>query len=572
MTFWPGAVRALQKAVPAGSDGADVLETIADLESRDLVRVEPRAGLGGEVAYSFKHVLVRDAAYESLPKGQRRELHRAADSWLSAAAGERVGEFSDQLAHHALASGEPERALEYLTTAADRSRRAAAHRREAALLAQAVDIARTLDRSVDVAELRMRRGKALLRLTQWAEARAELEAALDELAETQETEARRAEIHNDLSLACFWLLDTANLRAHGHAALDLARRSGSREQELAARVQLTSADSAEGEVDLVLSGGRTLINDALTWGIEPPYERLNVYGLNLYLTGDWRGAIELSQQGVEMGKARGDTQFVLQHLSQGGVSAAAAGRFDDAIATFEEARRFGQEYEMIPGLPRCIAMSAVCHFDLFDFAGAEAVHEEARELGAVHFPPSAVSAGIDMLFNYARRGEVERALPMIDAVGEQVATGGGWHGWLWALRFATVRAEIACATGDHAAAIEFAHGAITKSRSKRRAKYEAFARIALGRALVATGREHEGLEELRSAVAITDRLGHPAAHVFATANLLDVEPDESAALSGRAAIERVLDGLSDAKLRERFLSSDPVRTIGVADRTTPTRP
>jgi DNA-binding SARP family transcriptional activator/SAM-dependent methyltransferase len=170
MTFWPSAIEALQTGAPIpGSDGADLAETIADLESRDLVRIEPRSALAGEVAYSFKHVLIRDAAYESLPRGQRRELHRAADAWLSEAAGDRVGEFSDQLAHHALASGEPERALDYLTTAADRSRRAASHRREIALLEQALGIADPLDRTELVADLHARREIALSRLTLWAD-------------------------------------------------------------------------------------------------------------------------------------------------------------------------------------------------------------------------------------------------------------------------------------------------------------------------------------------------------------------------------------------------------------------
>jgi hypothetical protein len=60
--------------------------------------------------------------------------------------------------------------------------------------------------------------------------------------------------------------------------------------------------------------------------------------------------------------------------------------------------------------------------------------------------------------------------------------------------------------------------------------------------------------------------------VLATASLLDVEPEESVALSGRAAIDRVLEGLSDPMLRERFLSSEPVRTLGMSDRTTALKP
>ncbi|MDP9387068.1 MAG: AAA family ATPase, partial [Actinomycetota bacterium] len=116
MTFSSGAVEALEAALPATPDGAATLaDTLADLEHRDLLRAEPSTALPGEAAYSFKHVLIRDAAYASLPRQHRRELHRAAAYWLSRVAGERMGEFSDQLAHHALAAGQPERALEHLT-------------------------------------------------------------------------------------------------------------------------------------------------------------------------------------------------------------------------------------------------------------------------------------------------------------------------------------------------------------------------------------------------------------------------------------------------------------------------
>ena len=566
MTFWADAVEALDAAMAKHPDpGSSLVDTMADLEHRDLLRSEPGSALPGQSAYSFKHALIRDAAYGSLPRQHRKQLHRAAAEWLSQEAGDRLGEFADQLAHHAVASDQPELALEYLSAAADRSRRAAAHRREVTLLQEALALARPLGRPDLVAELHARTGKAQSRLACWAEARFELEEALKALpADTAEQVQRRAEVHCDLSTACFWLLDTAAIRDHARAALELGQEIGARDVQLAARAQITSADSATGDVERVLSDGAALIADGAAWGVEPPYERLGAYSLQLYLTGDWSSAVEVSRQAVRTGREAGDTQGVLWNMPHIGMAAAASGHYDEALAVFRDARRFGEEYELLAGLPRCIAMSAGFHLDLFDFEGAEAIQEEARDLGRAHFNPSAVSAGIDLLFNFTRRGELGRVEHLVDEVAEEVMKGGGWHGWLWQLRFSELQAEVAAARGHHGPAMDLARQAVELSRSKRRGKYEACARITLGRAMEATGRKKEALNELNRAKAIAVRLGNPALEVVAAAALLAVEPDEAVAGWGRNAVSRILNTLSDPDMRERFLSAQPVRAISAA--------
>ena len=563
MTFWPGALEALAAALPMTPDGGTGLtDALADLEHRDLLRAEERSALADQDAYSFKHALIRDAAYGSLPRQQRKELHRVAADWLSRVAGERVSDFSDQLAHHAVAAGEPERALEHLVAAADRSRRAASHRREAALLADALAIAESLGRPALVAELHAQRGRALSRVALWGDARRELEAALAGLiGDEPERVRRRAEVHCDLSTACFWLLDTAAIRDHARAALGLAEQIGARDVQLAARAQITSADSATGDVDRVLAEGRELIADASAWGLEPPYERLGAYSLQLYLTGDGESAVEVARQAVRTGRERGDTQGVLWNMPHIGMAAAAAGRYDEAIAVFREAREFGEEYELLAGLPRCIAMSAGFHLDLFDFAGAEEIQEEARDLGRTYFNPSAVSAGVDLLFNLTRRGDLGRAESLVDEVAQEVMKGGGWHGWLWRLRFTELQAEMALGAGDDANAIALARDALEQSRSKHRAKYETYARVTLAQAMAAAGRKREALAELQLATATAVRLGNPALHVMAAGASLALEPDEGVAGRARSAVDRVLANLSDPTLRHRFLDSAAVRTI-----------
>jgi tetratricopeptide (TPR) repeat protein len=56
--------------------------------------------MAGEVEYAFGHALVRDVAYEQLPRSVRAPRHLAAATWIEAKVGERVGDFADVLAHH----------------------------------------------------------------------------------------------------------------------------------------------------------------------------------------------------------------------------------------------------------------------------------------------------------------------------------------------------------------------------------------------------------------------------------------------------------------------------------------
>ena len=55
-----------------------------------------------EHAFTFKHALTHDVAYDSLLLERRRVLHARIVEALEALAGERVAEQVEQLAHHAL--------------------------------------------------------------------------------------------------------------------------------------------------------------------------------------------------------------------------------------------------------------------------------------------------------------------------------------------------------------------------------------------------------------------------------------------------------------------------------------
>jgi len=53
-----------------------------------------------ETAFRFRHLLIRDAAYNGMPKEMRAQLHEVFSSWLERAAGERVAEYDEVLGYH----------------------------------------------------------------------------------------------------------------------------------------------------------------------------------------------------------------------------------------------------------------------------------------------------------------------------------------------------------------------------------------------------------------------------------------------------------------------------------------
>ena len=73
--FHRGGVQAM------GPDEPDVQRRLGTLVRKELVRPD-RAQLAGDEAFRFRHLLIRDAAYDALPKAARAELHERFADWL----------------------------------------------------------------------------------------------------------------------------------------------------------------------------------------------------------------------------------------------------------------------------------------------------------------------------------------------------------------------------------------------------------------------------------------------------------------------------------------------------------
>ncbi len=76
-----------------------VKDRLASLMRMELVRPD-QASFAGEEAYRFRHLLIRDAAYQALAKQTRSELHERFAAWLERVASERLAEYEEIIAYH----------------------------------------------------------------------------------------------------------------------------------------------------------------------------------------------------------------------------------------------------------------------------------------------------------------------------------------------------------------------------------------------------------------------------------------------------------------------------------------
>ena len=92
-SFWASSL----EATGSGPGAPDALRA---LEDRGLVVTRPSSSLPGQTELWFRHALIREVAYRSIPDAQRRTVHGSVGDWLEALARDRRDEFVELLAHH----------------------------------------------------------------------------------------------------------------------------------------------------------------------------------------------------------------------------------------------------------------------------------------------------------------------------------------------------------------------------------------------------------------------------------------------------------------------------------------
>jgi class 3 adenylate cyclase/tetratricopeptide (TPR) repeat protein len=499
--FWRGALQALD----ATRSAAELEDALDLLESRDFIHRESGSQIQGDHEYLFKHMLIREVAYATLPRAARRGRHAAVARFIESAAGERIEEAAALLAHHWQEAGDVDQAVRFLKLAAEHAAKGWAKGEAVALFGQALKL-------VPEDQPELRRAIALRR----AETQVELgdlgaASALDELLE--ETEGlERLKVLMARAHTAHWALDAEGATRMSQEAFDLAQSLSAGEFVGPALALQSLASSMAGNMNTSLELGELALAQWI-----PGTRRaeralcLDQMATGWYWTGEYERALEYGKQAISFAEEIKSSDSLLRTGSVHALTLTGMGRHEEALPRFEEVIARGREFGVVPRMTaRALNMSSALYRDLFQLDEAIRRNQEAEELGAAAgFANAVLQSGIDQLFTDLARGEVGRAEARWPELWDRTQDIKGTHQWLMAGRLAEARAEIALAKGEHTEAARLAQEAIDQSRQVRRTKYELAARLVLGRALMALGQSERGIDQLRTALDGIQQLGHP---------------------------------------------------------------
>ena len=553
--FWRGVV--------ASSAGlADVDAALDVLTATGLVRRQDRSRVAGDVEYLFKHALVRDAAYEMLPRSTRRELHGS-----TADAIERNADDPDEvawiLAHHCREAGEPERAVRYSLVAAERARDAMATEETWDLYTQALEFAGSDDQR---RAIRLQRGVALVDLLETDRGVEELTALLPELHGAQKVEALIACGH-----AMAGTENTEEMFAWARQALELASAEAPELQGRALAV-LSKAHSMRGDAgDLARAaeiGDRALAG----WPADSrPYELSWHYHMHIavnYWMGSYQRGLELAREGSQIhGLGPQSAEYVIGSFGQIGLNLAGLGRYEEAIARGDEA--IATAHRLGAWDIRVTNDSTGPLRDVYALEEARRRSERMVErLGPSDFNMPWMNARADLICGRLLGDDVAAVEREWPAAWDDAVASPAWEHWLITGRLAVVRAELERVRGRLDDAVTWSGRALELARPVGRKKYEVVAMITLGRTLAAQGLSDEAASRLHGAVALADALGSPLYRWQARAALAEAVrgvPDEAASsdrfLEGSVGIIRDVAGLLAPGRAAGYLAARPVAEV-----------
>jgi class 3 adenylate cyclase/tetratricopeptide (TPR) repeat protein len=418
--FWLGAL---------GVERWTLEERLHALERAEFVRRERRSAVAGEVEYSFRHALMRDVAYEQIPRSQRAEKHRRTAEWIESLG--RAEDHAEMLAHHYGSALEYTRATgTNAEPIAERARGAFQEAGDRAFGLHAFDRAahfyeRALELWADDAppELLLRYGRTLA-VSDDDRGTAVLERALDGLLAAGNREAA-AEAHAFLTEALHMQGQSTAAYQHSEQALELVR----------------NGPPSQAKARVLTESSRLLALD------ERPM------------------AFAVAQEAYQMALELGLVELAARAMCNLGLAKTQVLDFDGAVADFERSRELARSV----GSPE---ESRACHnlgsatFFRGDPKRATEQFAEAAEL-AKRFGMSQLLLASSAVRCFGLRdiGAWEESLRIADELIAQLERGGASY-FEYHLRYARSRIGLARAADDRLALAD-ARRAVEVGRSAK---------------------------------------------------------------------------------------------------------
>ena len=243
----PSAKALAQIASAVGSGFShDLLESVCRFEPEDfepafVELVESRfihaSGDAQPVQYGFRHELLRDAAYQSMLRSTRKQLHQHIANTLCRSHPEIAGQMPEFVAHHWTEAGDAERAIEYWSAAGERATMRSAVKEAFGHFHRAIELLDQIKDRPAAADtelmLRVRASGVETAIAGWsAQASQRTYARILELSTILDRANEQFMAHLGLANSLYVSGKLDEAMEHGRACLDMAERTKSADQFL----------------------------------------------------------------------------------------------------------------------------------------------------------------------------------------------------------------------------------------------------------------------------------------------------------------------------------------------------
>jgi class 3 adenylate cyclase/tetratricopeptide (TPR) repeat protein len=422
--FWEGALEYLSPELD------EIGPPLESLVLRELVLPEARSSISGERAFKFKHVLIREVAYQGLSKSARAAQHARFAGWLKERAGDELLEiraFHLDKAARLLAEldgATPKdlavEAAEALEAAGRRAMGREAFKTARALHLRALELEPTLER-------RWMAARAAQRLGDMPAVSVEMEKVRELAAEQGVTKLEATALAALAEVALFTQADLGRAQALAKQALELLGDDGpvaARIEAYNVRVQIafwvgdheTAEEYLRHVVDAAHEAGRKDLEASAIQGLA-----------SMYITKlDLSAARKLLERGVKLAEASGGVLVKAAVLERSGNLSMIEGDMQAAEELFTQSLELYREVGFAAGIAWGLKHLGTLAWKRGDMDEAQEHYREAisilKKLGDRAYLCECQRALAELLVEEGRVDEAERfALEARETVGPQDA-------------------------------------------------------------------------------------------------------------------------------------------------------
>jgi class 3 adenylate cyclase/tetratricopeptide (TPR) repeat protein len=544
-----------------------------------------------ELEYIFRHTLTQEVAYDSLLKQRRQEIHSRIARTIEDLYGERLEEHYEMLAHHYERSGNPEKAVQFLILAAEKSNQNSAARAACELFSKAFEVAEGAGMVLDPeTEVRSRQGLAAA-----SQDVGDIDTASAEYRKSIEMTRRHGLIDYEMAglSGLAWTMWWAPIATMKDEVIRFYEEAIARAREVGNKAVESRILTVKGLYIFLLGGryhgleryrGNEIIAEAERMALETGDQVAIVYnrvarGISERWLGRPKKAIELTDGLGEVLRSVFNLNQLPGLIFVRGTALAEIGRIEDGMKVLKDGIDICEKFGTAIWLGRLFNSLGYCYQEIHHPGLASSLNERSEEVARKlmeQYPMGRETAGevaaqakVNLMENLFDQGKSDEAWRLMQSFSEESKRDDYDRSRdQRESRMNYLAAQILLHRNDLGEAETLIRQNLERAREQQARKREGgFLRL-LGEVQFRQGEMDNAIHSLNEAILILKEVGNPRQLWQAHASLASLfgglgRMSEAKGQWGAGAelIQNTANGLSDNELRVGFLNAEPVRQI-----------